>query len=66
MEILHARIGHCCISSRNVSVSSKATELYDIICHSYVKYVIIKQDEVKSNKKQKKDENLLYLQHWTT
>jgi hypothetical protein len=55
MAILHARIGRWRKSGRDFSVSSKATELYGISCHSYNKYVIIKQDEVKSSKKQKKD-----------
>jgi hypothetical protein len=62
MAVLHARIGLRCTSGRNVSVSSKAAELY-ISCHIYIKYVIIKQDGVKSTKKQKKGENVLYLQH---
>lgn len=55
MAILHARNGRCCISSCNFFVSITATELYAISCHSYVKYIIIKQDEIKLNKKQKKD-----------
>ena len=50
MAILHARIGRWRTNGRNFSVSSKATELY-IICHSYIKYVKMKQDEVKSSKK---------------
>jgi hypothetical protein len=64
MAILHARIERWRTSDRNVSVSSKATELY-ISSHSYIKYVIMKQDEVKSSKKQK-DEKVFYLQHCAT
>ena len=50
MAILHARIGRWCTSGRNVSVNSKAAQLSGI-SHSYMKYVTIKQDEVKSSKK---------------
>ena len=53
MAILHTHIGRWRTCGRNFSVSSKATELYGAIFHSYIKYVIIKQDEVKSSKKQK-------------
>ena len=61
MAILHARNGRCCISSCNFFVSITATELYAISCHSYVKYIIIKQDEIKLNKKQKKDKKKVAL-----